>query len=96
MSEHQQISFFVKYNLKTILKLLAPKDEDTIDLGQLEGLSILFKNPTLFLAMFQNNKKYDIIEVSTDISERIYLGEWQKNLITGLTRSVQIKDEEYC
>lgn len=46
--------------------------------------------------MFQNDKKYDINEVSSVISERIYIGEWQKNLITGLTRSVQMKDEEYC
>lgn len=30
MSENQQISFFIKYNLKTILKLLS--SEESIDL----------------------------------------------------------------
>lgn len=94
MSENQQISFFIKYNLKTILKLLS--SEESIDLTQLEGLSILFKQPSKFLGMFQSNKVYDINEIAALISERIYFPEHNRHVISGLTRSVQVKDEEFC
>ena len=70
-SEYQQITFFIKYNLKTILKLIS--SEETIDSSQIEGISILFKNGQILSSMFQGNKKWEINEISSIICEQIYL-----------------------